>query len=192
MRLIPSLILLSLIAAGPATRPAVSTDFALRDPTGALAPVRVDGKATVLIFVGIECPISNSYAPEINAMAADFSNRGVAMAVIYAGADVTAAAAAKHHKDFSLTPQALLDPACELTRAVGVKVSPEAVVLRPDGTVAYRGRIDDRVVAFGKKRQEATTHDLRDAVNAVLKGREPVQAETKAVGCAIVMPEKTK
>ena len=192
MRVSALLGLFLLLAAAPATQPALPADFALRDPTNLATPVRTEGKVAVLFFVGVECPISNGYSPEINAMAKDFSNRGVTTAVIYAGADVTAAGAAKHHKDFSLTPQPLLDPACELARLVGATVSPQAVVLKADGSIAYRGRIDDRVVAFGKKRQEPTKRDLWEAVDAVLAGREPVEVETKAVGCAIVMPEKSK
>jgi hypothetical protein len=58
-------------------------------------------------------------------------------------------------------------------------------VLSPSGDVLYRGRIDDRVADFGKRRVEPTRRDLRLALDAILAGK-PVQARlTKAVGCYI-------
>ena len=52
----------------------------------------------------------------------------------------------------------------------------------------YRGRIDDRFPQLGRQRAAATQHDLRDAIEAGLKGKEVVPSRTKAVGCSI--PEK--
>ena len=49
----------------------------------------------------------------------------------------------------------------------------------------YRGRIDDRVADFGKRRVEPTRRDLRLALDDILAGK-PVQTRlTKAVGCYI-------
>jgi len=52
-------------------------------------------------------------------------------------------------------------------------------------TLAYRGRIDDRVQDFGKIRPEASAHELRDAVEAVLAGSIPRRAGGPAIGCYI-------
>jgi hypothetical protein len=49
----------------------------------------------------------------------------------------------------------------------------------------YRGRIDNRVADFGSTRPEATVHDLKDALDAVLAGRPVAVPFTKSVGCAI-------
>ncbi len=35
-------------------------------------------KATVLVFVGVDCPISNRYAPELERLEREFSPRGIA------------------------------------------------------------------------------------------------------------------
>ena len=80
----------------------------------------------------------------------------------------------------------LIDRRHELIRQVGPRpVTPEAVVVAPDGTLAYRGRIDDLYAALGKRRYEATTHDLRDALDAVLAGKPVANPREPAVGCAI-------
>jgi hypothetical protein len=49
----------------------------------------------------------------------------------------------------------------------------------------YRGRIDDRYFAPGKRRAEPASHDLRAALEAVLAGKPVPRAETEAIGCPI-------
>ena len=51
------------------------------------------------------------------------------------------------------------------------------------GRLAYRGRIDDRFAARGRRRSTEPSPDLRDAVAAVLDGREPSVARHEPVGC---------
>jgi hypothetical protein len=79
----------------------------------------------------------------------------------------------------------LQDPQQTLTRAAGATMQPQVVVLSPQGHVLYSGRIDDRYIEIGKTRYEATTHDLRDALDAVLAGKPVAHAKTQAVGCVI-------
>src|SRR5260370_28576650 len=42
-----------------------------------------DAKAFLFIFVSVECPISNSYAPELNRLKAEFGPKGVVMKLVY-------------------------------------------------------------------------------------------------------------
>jgi hypothetical protein len=51
--------------------------------------------------------------------------------------------------------------------------------------LVYLGRIDNRYVGFGKRREQVTAHDLRDALEAVLAGRPVPRRRTEAVGCDI-------
>jgi hypothetical protein len=64
-------------------------------------------------------------------------------------------------------------------------VSPEAALLTPSGEIVYRGRIDDRVADFGKRRVQPTRRDLRLALDAFLKGKPIPARRTKAIGCYI-------
>ena len=79
---------------------------------------------------------------------------------------------------------ALRDPKHALVAAVGATITPEAVVWA-QSRVQYRGRIDDRYVDLGVERPAATTHDLADALTAVVAGRPVPNPETQAVGCYI-------
>jgi hypothetical protein len=143
-------------------------------------------KATVIIFIATDCPIANSYAPEINRIIAEYSPQGLSFKIVYCDADATADAVAKHAKDYGYTCPIALDPKHELASRLHATVTPEAVVLSArDDQPLYRGRIDDRFADIGKKRYEATTHDLRDALEAIVHDRAIEHPVTQAVGCEL-------
>ena len=142
-------------------------------------------KATVLLLVGTDCPISNAYAPEFNRIDADYGHRDVALFAVHSDRRVTAQAARQHAGEFGYRFPVLLDPEQKLARHVGAKVTPEAAVLDSRGRVVYVGRIDDLFVDFGKRRVAATTHELRDAIDAVLAGKPVARPAAAAVGCEL-------
>jgi hypothetical protein len=145
-------------------------------------------KATVLFFLLTDCPISNAYSPEINAIASAYRMRGVRCYVVQVDADITPAEARRHAKEFGLTSPVILDPDHRLVRFTRATVAPSAAILLPGPTVAYCGRIDNRYADFGKRRATTTHHDLRDALDAVLAGRPVTEPRTQAIGCYITGP----
>ncbi len=162
--------------------PAAVTDFDGRP----VSPLSSGAPATVLLFTAVDCPISNRYAPAVRRLAALHAAAGVRVWLIYANRGETAAAARAHAQAFDYGLPAALDPDGTLADRAGATVTPEVAVFDAAGTLAYRGRIDDRYVDFGVDRPAPTTHDLADALGAVL-GRRPVAVpRTHAVGCAIV------
>ena len=142
-------------------------------------------RATVLLFVTNDCPITNAYAPEIKRLCETYTLRKVAFYLVYADPELKAAAVRQHVRDYRLPCPALLDPAHRLVHFTQATVTPEAVVLAPDGKLLYKGRIDDHYIDFGKARFAATAHDLREALDAVLQGRPVPHPLTRAVGCFI-------
>jgi hypothetical protein len=144
-----------------------------------------DAKATVLLFVAVDCPISNRYAPEINRLERAFAPRGVSFFLVYTEPSLDATTARRHTADFEITIPALLDREHTLVRHTGVEVTPEAAVLSRVGEVLYRGRIDDRWVEIGTRRPRATRYDLEAALEAILAGSPPQPAPERAVGCYI-------
>jgi len=145
-------------------------------------------RATVLVFLFPDCPVANRYAPEINAIHDDYKEEGVAFYRVYAGSHLNEAAVEDHTREYSHQFPAVLDPDLELVRMTGARVTPEAVVYDAEGKRRYRGRINNRYVDFGQYRPEATVHDLRDALDAVLAGEEVAEPETRAVGCFLPEP----
>jgi hypothetical protein len=104
--------------------------------------------------------------------------------LVHADPAMTAEAARQHAQEYQLQPPVLLDPRHELVKLAGATKSPEAAVFSPTGELLYRGRIDDRYVGLGKRRTQATRHDLREALEAILADR-PAPPGGEAVGCFI-------
>ena len=142
-------------------------------------------KAVVLLFIARDCPISNAYAPEIKRLIARYTPQKVAFYLVYPDPDTSLAAAKQHAKEYGYTCPLVLDPAHRLARKAGATVTPEAAVFAPGGRLLYRGRIDDLYFGFSKRRDHATRHDLRDALDAVLAGRVIAAPRTQAIGCFI-------
>jgi hypothetical protein len=140
-------------------------------------------KATVLFFVMHDCPLANTCAPEISRIAEEYAPRGVRSFVVYVEESLSARAARKHAREYGFGCPALLDRAQQLVKFTGATVSPEVAVLGPDNRLLYRGRIDDRLVEFGKRRVTPTRRDLREALDEILAGQPVSTPITKARGC---------
>jgi hypothetical protein len=151
-----------------------------------VAPLDGAGRATVLLFTAVDCPISDRYAPEVRRLAARFGDAGVRFWVVYANDGEQPAAARDHAAAFGYGLPVALDPQGQLASRALATVTPEAAVFDGVGRLAYHGRIDDRYVDFGVDRPAPTTHDLADALTAVLAGAPVSRPAVPAVGCTIV------
>jgi peroxiredoxin len=161
--------------------------FALRDTEGAEHNPRewTQARAVVLFFVTTDCPLSNGYAPEMNRIEQAYAPRGVLFYAVQGDTTIPDEEVRRHAHEYGYRFPALLDPRLLLAHHSGATVTPEAVVLSPEGAVLYLGRIDNKVEDFGKTRLEATEFDLRDALDAILAGRPVPHPRTRALGCAI-------
>jgi hypothetical protein len=150
-------------------------------------PLKVDqGQAEALFFVTHDCPISNYYAHEIRRICEENAKRGLSCALVYVDPTLTDEQVKKHAGEFGhgAYPK-IIDRKHELVKATGVEITPTVVLLKPDSTIAYRGRIDNFYAALGKARRQVTEFDLRDALDAVFAKRPVAKPETQAVGCYI-------
>jgi len=141
--------------------------------------------AIVLFFIATDCPVSNRYAPEMARLAREFGRRGFLFLGIHPDPDVTVESVAKHAAEYGLPFPVMLDPNQVVTRQAGARVTPEAVVVLPDGQVLYRGRIDDRYTSDGRQRPETRVRELRSALEAILADESPTVAQTQPFGCPI-------
>ena len=143
----------------------------------------VGGGNVALVFVSPGCPIANRYAPDLERIAARFAGR-VAFRLVYPDASDDEVRA--HRAAYALTIAAERDPTHKLVSAAHATVTPEAALFH-DGALVWHGRIDDRYADVGHERPAATTHDLEDAIAALVDGRALPPAHP-AVGCAIEPP----
>lgn len=148
-------------------------------------PLAHNQRADLLLFVRTDCPISNRYAPELARIVERFAAQPLDVWLIYVDEDETPEKIREHMQEYRLPGTPLRDVDQALAARAGVKVTPEAALFDAAGVRRYRGRIDDRHVDYGKQRAEPSTHELLDAITAVLDGRSPTVAEVDAVGCPL-------
>ena len=181
----------SLIASEPAPAPApvsaTAASLEAQDLTGATVRPFCATNASwhVLIFMSVDCPICNRYAPEIRRLAEDYSRRGVQFWMVHPLEDETPAGVEAHTKEYQLPGKVLLDPRRVLCNFAGATVTPEAVLVDRDLRIRYQGRISDRFPALGREQAMPRDQSLRNALEAVLSGKPVDPARTKAIGCTI-------
>ncbi|MBI1831843.1 MAG: redoxin family protein, partial [Planctomycetes bacterium] len=148
-------------------------------------------KAYVLVFTNTSCPLAKRYLPVLQTLANEYSGKDVQFIGVNSADEDSiismATQAVQHQVDFPFVK----DFGASCARRLGVRRTPEAVVLDGDKTLRYRGRIDDQY-RLGGVRKEATRHDLKDALDAVLAGRKVAVAETEVDGCPITFAKERK
>ncbi len=193
-----ALIVLSLSTAGIGAQDAVK----IGDPVGKLKfidirslPRTLDDfgkkKAFVLVFTNVSCPLVKRYLPTLQALEKDYRGQDVQFVAVNSAEEdsivAMATQAVQHEMEFPFVK----DFGGAIARQLGVRRTPEAVVLDAEGRMTYRGRIDDQY-RLGGVRKEPTNRDLKDALDAVLAGRKVAITETEVDGCAITFAKERK
>jgi thiol-disulfide isomerase/thioredoxin len=167
---------------GPSKQAAVATAIDLNGET--VSPFDLAaGKALVLIFVRTDCPISNRYAPQINATSLRYKDK-VQFVLVYPDKSETPASIQSHLQEYGYKLPALRDPQRQLVKLANAQITPEVAVFGSNGALVYHGRIDNWYEDFGRARPAPTTHELNDAIVAALSGGVAM-APQPAVGCYI-------
>ena len=65
-------------------------------------------------------------------------------------------------------------------------------MLDAEKRLRYRGRIDDQYRLRGHPQGSRRRHDLKDALDAVLAGKQVATPETEVDGCLITFPKPRK
>ena len=160
-------------------------------PDGAQAQslTALGARVVVLVFGATDCPISNRYVPEVDRMSREFLGKSVEVRWIFPNPGDTPEVVLTHLNEFKTLTPGLVDSKQELVKQAGASVTPEAAVFAVENgkmRLVYRGRIDDRYIAFGQERPRATRHELEEAIRAELAGRPAPAPGGEPVGCSIV------
>jgi thiol-disulfide isomerase/thioredoxin len=177
--------------------PATSDSVSIRGLDG--RPVQLLGpsaRASAVFFIATDCPISNWYAPTIQQVCREYAARGVDCTLVYEDVDLGASPtplddSVRQHLEeyrYGATFPAAVDRTRTVAKRAEATITPSVVLVDRGGDIRYRGRIDNAYADLGKPRQKVTSHELRDALEAVTTGRPVATPETEAVGCYIVDP----
>ena len=162
-------------------------EFNVNDPIG--RPVKFSalrGDITVVMFVSVQCPISNDYNERIIALYNDYTAKGVKFVFLNANATESPTQIMDHAKQVGFPFPVYRDPGNVVADRFGAQVTPESYVIDKVGTVLYHGAIDD-----ARNPVRVTAKGLRMALDAVMASKPVAINETRAFGCTIKRVRKT-
>lgn len=159
-----------------------------------------DRKVLVVIFTAVHCPTAEVYEGRIKQLVADYSGRDVAFVVIQPNnaralrldemgytdlgdsLDEMKVRAAYRHFDFPF----LYDGETQsVARQYGPTATPHVFVFDAARRLRYQGRVDSN-----PREAYAKVPDARNAIDAVLGGRQVPLETTPTVGCSIKWLDK--
>ena len=141
-------------------------------------------KATVVCFLGAECPLARLYGPKLNEMQAAYAAQGVRFIGVNSNQQDSLEDVKQYVKRYEISFPMAKDYNNEVADRFHAVRTPEVFVLDQQLTVRYRGRIDNQYLP-GISRAETTTHDLKNALDQLLAGKPIEVSETKPNGCFI-------
>jgi peroxiredoxin len=179
--------------AAPAEIGKPAPDFTLKSVDGKdFTLSQFKGKTVVLEWFNPECPfvkLSHTQG-SLKGLAAKQNKQEVVWLAINSGApgkqgageDANKAGIAKYGIDYPV----LIDNSGQVGHQYGAERTPHIFVVNPEGTLVYRGAIDNSPDAEGKSPEGGKLVNYVDSTLAALKAGAKVDpAETKPYGCSV-------
>lgn len=156
-------------------------------------------KLLLVVFTCNHCPTAQAYESRIKQLHADYKDRGVALVAIspnddqalrldelgYTDVSDSLADMKFRAKDHGFTFPYLYDGDTQQTAlAYGVVATPQVFLFDQQRKLRYVGRIDDSDV------KTVTSHDARNAIDALLAGKPVPVEKTRTFGCSTKWREK--
>jgi peroxiredoxin len=160
-----------------------------------------DAKVLVVIFTCNHCPTAQAYEERIKKLAADYKDRGVAVVAIspndpravrldelgYTDVGDSLEDMKIRAEDQKFNFPYLYDgDEQKVSKAYGPVSTPHVFIFDQDRRLRYVGRIDDNE----RDPEKVTSHDARNAIEALLAGRSVPVEKTKTFGCSIKWSDK--
>jgi peroxiredoxin len=143
-----------------------------------------DAPVLVLVQFCNHCPYVRAWEGRLDAIQRDYADRVRIVAINSNDASTHPGDSfdemVSRARDVGFSFDYLHDESQAIARALGSERTPEVFVFDGDRHLVYHGALDDN-----RDEPDVTAHYLRDALDAVLGGREPAIAETPAVGCTV-------
>lgn len=195
---------ISFAAEGPETLPIGSKaiDFSLPGVDGKTYTLKdfSNSKILLLVFTCNHCPTAQAYEDRIMQLATDYQSKGVAVVAISPNDPLSVRLDEMGYTDLGDSfedmkirakdkqfnfPYLYDGENSQLSMKYGPQATPHVFIFDKDRILRYTGRIDD-----GEKPGSAKTHDTKDALDALLAGKNVPVEKTKTFGCSIKWPDK--
>lgn len=154
----------------------------------------------VIIFTCNHCPTAQAYEERIKRLAADYKKKGVALAAIssndpkavrldelgYSDLNDSLADMKLRAKEKAFKFPYLYDGDTQkVSRAYGPVATPHVFIFDKERKLRYAGRIDDN-----EKPKRVKSRDARNAIEALLAGKNVPVEKTRTFGCSIKWASK--
>ena len=152
-------------------------------------------KVLAVVFTCNHCPTAQYYEGRLKQIAADYRDRGVALVAISPNDPAAVRLDELGYSDLSDSLEEMKIRARDAqfnfpylygggeleaaSAAYGPVATPHAFVFDADRRLRYAGRIDD-----SERERFVRVRDLRNAIDALLAGKDPEVKQTKVVGCS--------
>ncbi|MBD3167088.1 redoxin family protein [bacterium] len=165
------------------------TDVKMKNATreGALSIADVKGdKGTLVIFSCNHCPYVVAWEDRIAQIGNSYMKKGFGVIAINSNDPATYPSDGFDHmvtraKEKGFEFPYVVDATSDVARAYGAERTPEVFLFNADDELVYHGAVDDN----SENADMVEKTYLKDALDAVLAGREVPMKETKAIGCSI-------
>ncbi len=159
-----------------------------------------DAKLLLVVFTANHCPTARAYEERLKRIVADYRPKGVAVVAISSNSPKGLRLNEQGYTDLGDTFEEMKIRATDkgfdypylfdgdtqaVAKAYGPRATPHAFLFDAARKLRYVGRIDDN-----EREAKVKTHDLRNALDALLSGGEPPVTQTKVMGCSLKWAEK--
>jgi peroxiredoxin len=144
-----------------------------------------ESEVLVLVFASNRCPTVKAYAERLRKLQAEYGSRGVQLVLVNSNdphlyPEESYPGMVERAAEDRYTFPYLFDDGQRVGRAYGPTRTFEIFALDRERRLRYHGRFDD-----ARLPERVTTHDLADALDDLLAGREVRVAETRPFGCSL-------
>lgn len=158
-------------------------DFTLRDITGkthTLSEHKGQVKAVALVWLSTQCPFVQPFKADYEKVWKQFKDDGVIFYGVFSNTTEPVDQVKSYVEQAGFTFPVLLDPGCKVADLYGIRHTPEVRVLNGNLILKYQGAWTNNTDPA-----QVTKHFTREAIAAVVAGKDPDPASTRAFGCSI-------
>jgi len=181
-----SILLLSLVN-GHAQAALKADNFVLIDHKGKAHELYYhrDDKAVVIVSQGNGCQIVRSNLEDLRAIRKDYAEQGVEILMLNANLQDTRASIAAEAEEWGADFPILKDRTQIIAKSLQIDRTGEVLVINPKTwEIAYRGPLSDRV-DYERQKDKASKHYVRDALDALIEGKDVALSKVNSPGCII-------
>lgn len=140
-----------------------------------------DNKNKVIVFISSKCPCSESYESTLSELSQEFSQ--FAFYGIHSNSDEKYELARDYFLKSKISFPIYQDNQAKIADEFKALKTPHAYVVNGQGKIVFSGGVGDSAQAVGAK-----INYLKNALDSILKGKEPDPKEVRVLGCSISRP----